>query len=121
MFGERNAQPVYNTVDAALWYIDRVYQYLTYTNDLALVEALWPTLQSIIEGYTHGTDFDIHMDKDYLISHGSGLTWMDVKIGDYYPTPRAKKAVEIQALWYNALMIMGALARLLKNMITTAS
>jgi predicted glycogen debranching enzyme len=115
VFGERNAQPVYNTVDAALWFIDRVYQYLTYTNDLALVEALWPVLQSIIEGYTHGTEYGIHMDSDFLISHGPGLTWMDVKIGEYYPTPRSKKAVEIQALWYNDLMIMGTLARLLKK------
>jgi predicted glycogen debranching enzyme len=113
MFMERNAQPVYNTVDAALWYIDRVYQYLNYTNDLTLVGVLWPVLQSIIEGYTHGTDFDIHMDQDFLISHGPGLTWMDVKIGEFYPTPRAKIAVEIQALWYNALRIMSAFAMLL--------
>ena len=115
LFGERNAVPAYNTVDAALWYIDRVYQYLAYTNDLSLVEALWPTLQSIVEGYTHGTEYGIHMDSDYLISHGPGLTWMDVKIGEYYSTPRAKKAVEIQALWYNDLRIMGVLARLLKK------
>jgi len=113
MFFERNSQPVYNTVDAALWYVDRVYQYLNYTNDLTLVKTLWPTLQSIIDGYTNGTDFDIRMDHDFLISHGPGLTWMDVKIGEYYPTPRSKKAVEIQALWYNALKIMSTLARLL--------
>jgi glycogen debranching enzyme len=50
------------------------------------------------------------MDEDFLISHKPGLTWMDVKIGDYYPTPRSRKAVEIQALWYNALRIMSKLA-----------
>jgi glycogen debranching enzyme len=55
------------------------------------------------------------MDNDFLISHGPGLTWMDVKIGDYYPTPRAKKAVEIQALWYNALIIMSKLASFLEK------
>ena len=115
VFGERDAQPAYNTVDAALWYIDRVYQYLKYTNDLTFVEELWPVLQSIIEGYKRGTDFGIHMDSDFLISHGEGLTWMDVKLGDYYPTPRATKAVEIQALWYNALEIMSTLATLLKK------
>jgi predicted glycogen debranching enzyme len=113
VFAERDSQPVYNTVDASLWYIDRIYQYLKYTNDLHLVEKLWPILQSIIERYKNGTDFGIHMDNDFLISHGAGLTWMDVKIGDSYITPRSKKAVEIQALWYNALRIMSALSSLL--------
>jgi predicted glycogen debranching enzyme len=110
VFAERDSQPMYNTVDASLWYIDRVYQYLKYTNDNGFVEKLWPTMQSIIERYKNGTDFHIRMDSDHLISHGEGLTWMDVKIGDYYPTPRSKKAVEIQALWYNALRIMGTLS-----------
>ncbi len=110
VFGERDSQPMYNTVDASLWYIDRIYQYLKYTNDLSLAEKLWSTLQSIIEGYRKGTDYNIHMDNDFLISHGKGLTWMDVKLGDYYPTPRSKKAVEIQALWYNALEIMSVLS-----------
>jgi len=113
LFGERDSQPMYNTVDASLWYVDRVYQYLKYTNDLSLAEKLWSTLQSIIEGYRKGTDYNIHMDNDFLISHGEGLTWMDVKLGDYYATPRSKKAVEIQALWYNALQIMSALSTLL--------
>lgn len=113
VFAERDAQPVYNTVDASLWYIDRVYQYLKYTNDARSVEKLWPIMQSIIDEYVRGTDYGIHMDYDYLISHGQGLTWMDVKIDDSYITPRSSKAVEIQALWYNALRIMGILARLL--------
>ncbi|MBN1281053.1 MAG: glycogen debranching enzyme family protein [Candidatus Thermoplasmatota archaeon] len=113
VFGERDAQPAYNTVDASLWFIDRLYQYLKYTNDLRFAEEMWPTLQSIIESYLHGTDYAIHMDHDFLISHGEGLTWMDVKIGDAYATPRAKKAVEIQALWYNAVQIMNTLAPLL--------
>jgi predicted glycogen debranching enzyme len=113
VFAERDSQPIYNTVDASLWYIDRVYQYLKYTNDTDCVKNLWPTMHSIIERYKHGTDYRIHMDSDYLISHGEGLTWMDVKIGDYYITPRAKKAVEIQALWYNALRIMSTCSTLL--------
>jgi predicted glycogen debranching enzyme len=115
VFTERDSQPVYNTVDASLWYIDRVYQYLKYTNDLPCVEKLWPILQSIIERYKNGTDYGIHMDGDFLISHGEGLTWMDVKIGDSYITPRSKKAVEIQALWYNALRIMSSLSSLLDS------
>jgi predicted glycogen debranching enzyme len=113
VFAERDSQPMYNTVDASLWYVDRVYQYLKYTNDLQFVEKLWPIMQSIIERYKNGTDFDIHMDNDFLISHGEGLTWMDVKIGDSYITPRSKKAVEIQALWYNALRIMSTLSTFL--------
>jgi predicted glycogen debranching enzyme len=115
VFAERDSQPVYNTVDASLWYVDRVYQYLKYTNDLRLVEKLWPIMQSIIERYKNGTDFGIHMDNDFLISHGEGLTWMDVKIDDSYITPRSKKAVEIQALWYNALRIMGTLSTFLRK------
>lgn len=111
-FTERDSKAVYNTVDASLWYIDRVYQYLKYTNDQKFLKGIWETLQSIFDGYTNGTDFGIHMDDDFLISHDPGLTWMDVKIDNYYPTPRARKAVEIQALWYNALRIMSDLAQL---------
>lgn len=115
LFSERDSHPVYNTVDASLWYVDRVYQYLKYTNDLHFIEKLWPILHSIIEQYRNGADYGIHMDHDFLISHGEGLTWMDVKIGDHYVTPRSKKAVEIQALWYNALRIMGTLSSFLSK------
>jgi len=110
VFMDRDSKAVYNTVDASLWFIDRVYQYLKYTNDINLLEKIWGTLCSIIEGYKKGTDHNIYMGDDFLISHGPGLTWMDVKIGNYYSTPRSKKAVEIQALWYNALKIMSTLA-----------
>lgn len=109
---ERDSKAVYNTVDASLWFIDRAYQYLKYTNDLEFIKQMWPTLESIISSYVNGTDFNIHMDDDFLISHDEGLTWMDVKLGSYYPTPRSKKAVEIQALWYNALKVLDILAQL---------
>ena len=115
LFGERDSKPIYNSVDASLWFIDRLYQYLKYTNDIRLIEKLWSTLHSIIEGYIEGTNYDIHMDNDFLISHGEGLTWMDIKLGEYYPTPRSKKAVEVQALWYNALEIMNILSIYLKK------
>ena len=110
-FRDRDSIIMYNTVDASLWYIDRVYQYLKYTDDQDILNEIWKSMQSIIESYKNGTNFDIKMDEDFLISHGPGLTWMDVKINDYYPTPRARKAVEIQALWYNALKIMSNLAQ----------
>lgn len=109
---DRDSKAVYNTVDASLWFVDRVYQYLKYTNDLNFLDEVWETLHSVIDGYKNGTEYNIHMDDDFLISHAEGLTWMDVKIGDYFPTSRSKKAVEIQALWYNALGIMGNLANI---------
>ena len=111
-FMDRDSKAIYNTVDASLWYIDRVFQYLKYTNDKEFLEKSWKTMQSIILGYVKGTEYGIKMDDDFLISHEPGLTWMDVKIDDYYPTPRSKKAVEIQALWYNALNIMSTLAQM---------
>jgi len=111
-FMDRDSVAVYNTVDASLWFVDRVYQYLKYTNDGAFLDCIWGTLESIINGYKSGTDYDIHMDSDFLIDHGPGLTWMDVKLDDYYPTPRDRKAVEIQALWYNALRIMSNLSQI---------
>ncbi len=114
-FMDRDSKAVYNTVDASLWYIDRVFQYMKYTNDKEFLEKIWGTLDSIIFDYKNGTDFGIHMDEDYLISHDPGLTWMDVKIGDYYPTPRSRKAVEIQALWYNALRIMSRFSNMLEK------
>jgi predicted glycogen debranching enzyme len=111
-FMDRDSKAIYNTVDASLWYIDRVYQYLKYTNDKEFLNKIWKTMQSIMLGYIKGTDYGIKMDEDFLIGHDPGLTWMDVKIGDYYPTPRSRKAVEIQALWYNALKIMSILSQM---------
>jgi len=112
-FMDRDSKAVYNTVDASLWYIDRVYQYLKYTNDTNFLNEVWETLELIIDAYKKGTDFNIFMDEDFLISHDPGLTWMDIKIDEYYPTPRSRKAVEIQALWYNALRVMSIFSRLL--------
>ncbi|KYK20092.1 hypothetical protein AYK24_04200 [Thermoplasmatales archaeon SG8-52-4] len=114
-FMDRDKKTVYNSVDASLWFVDRVFQYIKYTNDKKTLEKTWKTLQSIIYNYIKGTDFGIKMDDDFLINHDSGLTWMDVKINDYYPTPRSKKAVEIQGLWYNALKIMSNFAQLLNK------
>jgi len=109
-------KPAYNTVDASLWYVNAVWQYLKYTGDLGFVrDRLWETLQSIIDNYAEGTLNNIHMTDDYLIAHGSRLTWMDALIGSTAATPREGKAVEIQALWYNALRIMQHLAEKLNT------
>jgi len=110
VFNDRNSEASYNSVDTSLWFIDRIFQYLKYTNDQKFLLEIWSTLVEIIDYYRIGTNYNIFMDKDFLISHDPGLTWMDVKIGDFYSTPRTRKAVEIQALWYNALRIMSILS-----------
>ncbi len=103
--------PSYNTVDATLWFINAIRQYLKYTGDFQFVQrALWHTLQSIIDHHVNGTMFDIHVDSDGLLTHGSQLTWMDAAPDNKPVTPRQGKAVEIQALWYNALKTMQFLA-----------
>jgi predicted glycogen debranching enzyme len=108
---DREGEPTYNTVDASLWFINAVLQYLKHTGDTHFVEGqLWRTLKQIIEAYTKGTIFDIHMDYDSLLAHGPQLTWMDVAIEGKPITPRDGKAVEIQALWYNALKTISLLA-----------
>lgn len=107
----------YNTVDASLWYIDAVHKYYNYTHDVAFVENIYPKLMEIMDGYRNGTDYGIHMDpEDKLITAGdetTQLTWMDAKVDGFVPTPRNGKAVEINALWYNALKIMEEFASLL--------
>lgn len=116
MFPDDNMPPLYNTVDASLWYFYAVYQYLHY-NPAAEAEAfvkeqIFHHLKEIISAYEKGTDFSIYMEDDGLIHAGSGLdqiTWMDVRVGDWVATPRHGKPVEINALWYNALRIMESL------------
>lgn len=104
--------PVYNTVDGTLWYVNAVLQYAKYTGDFEFIQKeLWTTLKSIIENHVNGTLFGIRMENDGLVAHGSRLTWMDVMVGDRIITPREGKAVEIQALWYNALKTMEMLAK----------
>ena len=116
MFPDDNMPPLYNTVDASLWYFYAVYQYLHY-NPAAEAEAfvkeqIFPHLKEIISAYEKGTDFSIYMEDDGLIHAGSGLdqiSWMDVRFCDWVATPRHGKPVEINALWYNALRIMESL------------
>lgn len=107
-------EPVYNAVDASLWFVHAVYKYLTYTGDLEFVrEQLYPVVKDVIHWYMEGTDFDIGMDSDGLISAGSPdiqLTWMDAKVDHWVVTPRHGKAVEINALWYNAVCILNVLS-----------
>jgi predicted glycogen debranching enzyme len=114
LFPEGGCAPMYNTVDAALLLIDSVWQYLRCTNDLDFVREAWPVMERIVAFYQKGTHHAIGMDDDGLIFAGQGLdqvTWMDVCVQGILPTPRHGKPVEINAYWYNALMIMDAMAK----------
>jgi predicted glycogen debranching enzyme len=108
---DKCGEPAYNTVDATLWYVNAVLQYLKYTGDFKFVQQqLWETLKAIVESHEKGTVFGIRLDSDGLLAHGPRLTWMDAEADGEAVTPRAGKAVEIQALWYNALKTMQLLA-----------
>ena len=106
-------EPVYNTVDASLWFIHALGRYFAYTKDFLFLSDTWETVEYIIDNYRKGTDFGIGMDSDYLIRQGPQLTWMDAKIDEWAVTPRAGKACEINALWYNALKTASKLGTLL--------
>ena len=113
LFPEGDAEPMYNTVDAALLFLDVVYAYYLQTGDLAFVREAFPVMEDIVSWYQKGTDFHIKMDRDGLIMAGDGLeqaTWMDVRIDKELPTPRHGKPVEINAYWYNGLKILEELA-----------
>ena len=111
-------KPDYNTVDAALWYIEAWRAYVDTTHDLASLKEAFPVLQSIVDWHVRGTRYGIGVDaKDGLLRAGAPgvqLTWMDARIGDWVVTPRAGKPVEINALWFNALESMAQLAASLK-------
>jgi predicted glycogen debranching enzyme len=113
-FPDAGETPEYNTVDATLWFFEAVRSLLQYTNDFEFVRAnLYAVLTDIIDWHVKGTRYQIHVDKDGLLFSGEPgvqLTWMDAKVGDWVVTPRTGKAVEIQALWYNALRLMEDLA-----------
>lgn len=113
-FPDAGETPAYNTVDASLWYVIAANEYMKSSwDEKFLKEILWEALKEIVRYYSKGTDNGIFMDEDGLISAGgpeTQLTWMDAKVGDWVVTPRHCKAVEINALWYNALRIMERLA-----------
>lgn len=125
-------EPMYNTIDASLWYFHAVYKYLQYTTGIScyqqgrvkagddslplcveevfIRDEIYPVLCEIFTSYRDGlARYGIHMDADGLVLGGGGLdqlTWMDVRVGDIVVTPRHGKAVEINALWYNAICCM---------------
>jgi predicted glycogen debranching enzyme len=110
LFPEGCEEGLYHTADATLWFFHALDRYATLTGDAALVRQLLPTLRVIVAAHLAGTRFGIGVDPlDGLLRQGEAgyqLTWMDAKVGDWVVTPRRGKAVEINALWYNALRLL---------------
>jgi predicted glycogen debranching enzyme len=109
-FPDSGEVPEYNTIDATLWFFNAIYKYYRYTHDKIFIRNMLAVLRDIVDWHYKGTRFHIHVDtSDELLSgghEGVQLTWMDAKIDQWVVTPRRGKAVEINALWYNALKIM---------------
>jgi|SoiMethySBSTD1v2_1073268.scaffolds.fasta_scaffold00099_6 predicted glycogen debranching enzyme len=110
MFPEGTKEGLYHTTDATLWFFHAIHRYMNSTGDRSTLRQLLPTLKSIFEHHVQGTRFGIHVDPaDGLLTQGAEgyqLTWMDAKVDDWVVTPRRGKAVEINALWYNALRLL---------------
>jgi predicted glycogen debranching enzyme len=115
-FQDNGEPPEYNNVDGTLWYFIAIYKYFQATGDKEFVlQELLPVLREITQWHFKGTRYDIHVTEDGLLYSGQAgvqLTWMDSKIGDWVVTPRTGKAVEINALWYNALLIYASFLEL---------
>jgi predicted glycogen debranching enzyme len=109
MFPEGKTSGLYHTADASLWFFHAANRYIEETGDKETLELLLPKLLDIIDHHQRGTDFGIGVDHtDGLLRQGAGgyqLTWMDAKVDDWVVTPRRGKAIEINALWYNALCV----------------
>ena len=110
LFPEHGSEGLYNTADATLWFFHALDRYVEATGDREMLRELLPALVGIVEHHLNGTLFGIGADgEDGLLRQGADgyqLTWMDAKVDDWVVTPRRGKAVEINALWYNALRLL---------------
>ena len=108
-FPDAGGQVEYNTIDATLWLFQALHAYLEQTADWDLVLERLSSLEEIIDWHVRGTHHQIQVDSDDgLLSggeEGMALTWMDARVGDWVVTPRHGKAVEVNALWFNALQL----------------
>ena len=115
MFPEGTKEGLYHTADATLWFFHAIHRYVRASGDRGTLRQLLPKLKSIVEHHVRGTRFGIHVDPaDGLLSQGEEgyqLTWMDAKVDDWVVTPRRGKAVEINALWFNALTLLAGWLR----------
>jgi predicted glycogen debranching enzyme len=119
LFPEGSTHGLYHTADATLWFFHALSRYVALSKDRETLEFLLPTLCDIVDHHLRGTRFGIHVDPaDGLLHQGAEgyqLTWMDAKCGDWVVTPRRGKAVEINALWYNALRLLEGWLREMKG------
>jgi glycogen debranching enzyme len=110
MFPEGKSEGLYHTADASLWFFHAVHRYVTLTGDTETLDDVLPKLQEIADAHLAGTRFGIGVDpRDGLLRQGQEgyqLTWMDAKVDDWVVTPRRGKAVELNALFYNALCLL---------------
>jgi predicted glycogen debranching enzyme len=115
MFPDGSREGLYHTADATLWFFHAIARYVRTTGESGALRALLPTLADILSHHLRGTAFGIAVDPaDGLLRQGAEgyqLTWMDAKVDDWVVTPRRGKAVEINALWYNALRLFSGWAR----------
>ncbi len=110
MFPDGAREGLYHTADATLWFFHAMERFVRATEDTETVRRLIPTFVDIVRKHIEGTHFGIGVDPaDGLLRQGAAgyqLTWMDAKVDDWVVTPRRGKAVEINALWYNALRLL---------------
>ena len=115
MFPDGSREGLYHTADATLWFFHALERYVRTTGDVATLRTLLPTMIDIVDHHFRGTLFGIGVDPgDGLLRQGAEgyqLTWMDAKVDDWVVTPRRGKAVEINALWYNALRLLDGWTR----------
>ncbi len=109
LFPEGGQTPMYNSADAPLLFVNAVYEYIQASGDNDFLQECFAPMKNIMDAYENGTDFHIKCDTDGLIMAGDDfeqLTWMDVRVDNFLPTPRHGKPVEINAYWYSALCAM---------------
>ncbi|HBG07765.1 MAG: glycogen debranching protein [Geobacteraceae bacterium GWC2_58_44] len=110
LFPEGQNDGLYHTADASLWFFHALGRYLELTGDRTTLRLIMPQMRQIVDRHLAGTHFGIGVDPaDGLLRQGAEgyqLTWMDAKVGDWVVTPRRGKAVELNALWYNALRFL---------------
>jgi predicted glycogen debranching enzyme len=119
MFPDGKNEGLYHTADATLWFFHALHRYFEHTRDEITLRLVLPTLVEIAEAHLGGTKFNIRVDPaDGLLAQGAKgyqLTWMDAKMGDWVVTPRRGKAVELNALWFNALKLLSGWLRQTNN------
>jgi predicted glycogen debranching enzyme len=119
LFPEGQEEGLYHTADATLWFFHALDRYVETTGDRALVRELLPKLRDVVGAHLAGTRYGIGVDPaDGLLRQGAPgyqLTWMDAKVGDWVVTPRRGKAVELNALWFNALRLLEGWERALEG------